>query len=399
MGRDLRQTGRPGVTLKPTAPPPMHASGWRSIALLASAHRPLFLLTAMYAVLAMAVWLAVLGGVLPGDGLAIGAQWHGHEMIFGFAAAGLAGFSMAAVPNWTGTPLFRGGVVVLVVALWLAGRVGALLPGLGWLDLLFLPTVAGLTLARIVRARNHRNLQVPAMFLALAGLDAWHHLDPDAHALRPAVHVVVAVVALVAGRIVPAFTRNALRQRGMTVDCTTPKWLDRLAVPAVLAVAVAEIAAPQSVAGAGLAAFAAVVLLARMARWHSLESRSQPILWILHLGYLWLPLGLALEAAAVFCAWPSPTAALHALTAGAIGTMILAVATRAALGHSGRPLKVSPPIIVAYVLVLAAAAVRVFVPGTFAIFTAGTLWCLSFAVFFAVYFPILTRPRVDGKPG
>ena len=374
--------------------------GQRGPAILASGHRPLFLLTGGYAVLAMAVWLLALGGLLPAvDGLIIGPLWHGHEMVFGFAAAALGGFSMAAVPNWTGPPLFRGGVVLGLAVAWLAGRVGAMVPEWGWLDLLFLPTVAALTLSRIIRARNHRNLQVPGMFLALAGLDAWHHLDADAHALRPAVHVVIALVALVGGRVVPAFTRNALRHQGVDVDCTTPKWLDRLAVPSVLAVAVAEIVAPGSGASAALAGLAAAVLLARMWRWHSLDTSGQPIVWILHAGYLWLPLGLALEAGAIGLGWPSPAAALHALTVGAIGVMIMAVASRAALGHSGRPLQVGAPIVMAYVLVLSAAAVRVFVPGTTAIFVSGTLWCLSFLLFSVVYAPILVRPRIDGRPG
>lgn len=384
------------TTPPPATPSPSPVGG---VAVLASAHRPLFLLTGLYAVLAMAVWLAVLGGVLQADGLEIGPKWHGHEMIFGFGAAALGGFSMAAVPNWTGTPLFRGGVVVVVVAAWLAGRLGALLPEYGWLDLLFLPTVAGLTLRRIVGARNHRNLQVPCMFFALAGLDLWHHLDPQAQALRPAVFVMLAVVALVAGRIVPAFTRNALRRQGSAVDCTTPRWLDRLAVPAVLAVALAEVAMPQSRVAGALAALAAVVLLARMRRWHSFKTGGQPILWILHVAYVWLPLGLALCATAAFLGWPTPSAALHALTAGAIGTMVLAVATRAALGHSGRPLQVSTAITGAYLLIIAAAAIRVFVAAAEGIFIAGGLWCLGFAIFSAVYLPVLTRPRVDGRPG
>ncbi len=375
------------------------ADDWRGPALLASGHRPLFLLTGIWSVLAMAAWMAGLGGLLPASADTIGMSWHGHEMLFGFAGAALGGFLMAAVPNWTGTGPFRGTIVVVLVGLWLAGRVGNLMPGLGWLDLAFLPVVALLALGRIVRARNHRNIQVPLMLLALAGLDTWHHLDADARALRPAVHVVVALVALVGGRVVPAFTRNALRRQGLEVDCTTPKWLDRLAVPSVLAVAVAEMAVPSSMTTAALAALSALILLARMRHWQSLATIRQPILWILHLGYIWLPVGLALEASAVFAGWPSPFAALHGLTAGAIGVMVLAVASRAGLGHSGRPLVVGPAITLAYVLVLASAAVRVFATGASAIFVAGTLWCLGFGLFAWVYAPILVQPRVDGRPG
>mgnify|MGYP002630124238 CR=1 FL=1 len=366
-------------------------------ALLRSGHRPFFLLAGLYAVVAMGLWLAAWSGHAPLTMMTM--SWHGHEMIFGFAVAAVAGFLTAAVPKWTGSAPFAGPIVPLLVAVWLLGRVAMVFAPIAWLDLIFLPLLAVLVAHRVIVARNKRNYQVPALLIALAALNAMTHFGPPSQALRVAVHIVVALVALIAGRIIPAFTSNALSQAGKSVKCTTPRWLDVLAVPAVVAVALAEWFAPGTLWNGAIALFAAAVLAVRMVGWKTVETRHSPILWILHAAYLWLPIGLGLEGAiALGLPW-NPYAALHALTAGAIGTMILAVASRAALGHSGRPLKVSKATTAAYVLVLLAAAVRVALPGTHAVWTSGLLWMAGFGLFSYDYAPILTRPRIDGRPG
>ncbi len=368
---------------------------YRGPILLASGHRPFFLLAALYAALAVPMWLLAWRGILP-----LTSTWHGHEMVFGFAIAAIAGFLLAAVPKWTNAQPLRGPRVALLVALWLVGRAAMWLHGAAWLDLLFLPTLAALLAEPILRARNRRNYGVPAMLMALWLLDVLFQYGSPSLALRVAAYVVTTLIALIAGRIVPTFTRNALKIAGDPAhDCHTPRWLDALAVPAVLAVAATELVLPMSQASGVAALLAAVVLGARMAGWRTWQTRRLPIVWILHVGYAFVPLGLALKAVADLGGPIGTFAALHALTAGAMGVMILAVASRAALGHAGLPLVVTRPTIAAYVLVILGALLRVAVAHPHAVLLAGVLWSAGYALFSWVYWPILTLPRVDGQPG
>jgi uncharacterized protein involved in response to NO len=269
-----------------------------------------------------------------------------------------------------------------------------------WLDLLFLPVFAAFILVDIVRARNTRNYQVPAILFGLAGLNALYHFYDPLVALHAAIYLIATLIALIGGRIVPAFTQNALRMAlRRNVDCATPRWIEFVAVPSVVAVVLAELLAPHSAIGGIAALVAGSVLLIRMAHWHSFKTLGMPIVWILHVGYLWVPVGFLLKAASDLGHFFPHSAALHALSAGAIGTMIMAVASRAALGHAGLPLVVSRWTVLAYALVIAGALMRVFAPHDHALIPAGVLWSLGYAVFAAVYGPILIRPRVDGLPG
>ena len=368
---------------------------YRGPILLASGHRPFFLFAGLYAALALPMWLLAWRGILP-----LTSTWHGHEMIFGFALAAIAGFLLAAVPKWTNSKPLQGPRVALLMALWLLGRVAMWLPGLALLDLLFLPVLAVLLGREILRAGNRRNYGVPVLLLALWGIDVLFHFGQPNLALRVATYLVTTLIALIAGRIVPTFTRNALKMAGdPNHECVTPRWLDVLAVPTVLAVAVTELAAPLSQASGLTALLAALVLGARMLRWRTWQTRTLPIVWILHVGYAFVPVGLALKAVADLGGPIGIFAALHALTAGGIGVMILAVASRAALGHAGLPLQVSRLTVAAYVLVIAGAVLRVAVPHPHVVLLSGVLWSLGYAVFAAVYWPILTKPRVDGQPG
>jgi uncharacterized protein involved in response to NO len=368
---------------------------YRGPAVLAAGHRPFFLAAGLWAASALALWVAALAGLVP-----LSASWHGHEMLFGFAVAAIAGFLMAAVPKWTNGETILGTRLAILLALWLTGRVAMIEGSAPWLDLLFLPSFAGFILADILRARNTRNYQVPAMLFGLAGLNALYHFYDDILALHAATYLVTALIALIGGRIVPAFTQNALRMAyRREITCWTPSWIETVAVPSVIAVVLAELFATDTWLSAGAALVAGSILLVRMAGWHSWKTRHMPIVWILHVGYAWVPVGYLLKAASEFAHLVPHTAALHALTAGAIGTMILAVASRAALGHVGLPLKVSRWTVLAYLLVIAGATLRVAVPHPHAMMLAGVLWSLGYGVFSVVYFPILTRPRVDGLPG
>lgn len=371
---------------------PAHA--YAGSVMLASGHRPFFLMAALAAAGLLPLWLAAWSGYVPLD-----AAWHGHEMVFGFAGAAIGGFLMAAVPKWTNCPPITGHRLMLLIGLYLAGRVGMVAGhGLEWADVLFLPVLAGWVLADIHQARSRRNYQVPVLLLALTGLNIAWHLG-QTQALWAGIYLIAGLIALIGGRIVPAFTQSGLRMAGQRVETATPAWMDVAAVPAVLAVVAAEVVAPLSPASGLTALVAGMLLLVRMAGWQTLRTSRLPLVWILHAGYVWVPVGFLLKAAADLGGWVAPTAALHALTTGAIGVMILAVASRAALGHSGRPLVPSRWTVAAYVLVLAAAVLRVAVPHGHAMLAAGGLWTLGWLVFAVVYWPILTRPRIDGLPG
>ncbi|HEX6979498.1 MAG TPA: NnrS family protein [Alphaproteobacteria bacterium] len=368
---------------------------YRGPAVLASGHRPFFLVAGLYAALGLALWVCAYAGLLP-----LTMTWHGHEMVFGFAVAAISGFLMAAVPKWTGGPVIRGPLLVGLLLLWLAGRIAMAADVATWIDLLYLPVFASIILVDIVRARNVRNYQVPAMLFGLVGLNAFYHFGDPENALHAAIYLIAALIALIGGRIVPAFTQNALRLALRSdIRCTTPRWLDVLAVPSVILVVATELFLPYSPVGAVAALLAGTLLLVRMAGWQTFRTLGMPIVWILHVGYAWVPVGFLLKGIADLGYWIPHGAALHALTAGAIGTMILAVASRAALGHAGLPLVVSRGTVLAYVLVIAGAALRVLVPSGVALIAAGALWSFGYALFAVIYWPILTRPRVDGLPG
>ncbi|MCB2099694.1 MAG: NnrS family protein [Rhodobacterales bacterium] len=371
-------------------------SGYEGPVLLSSGHRPFFLLAGLWAVAGLGLWVAALNGHLN-----LGSTWHGHEMLWGFAVAAISGFLMAAVPKWTNRKPFMGTKVLVLVLLWLAGRVAMVTGVMPWIDLVYLPVLAVLMAIEIITVGNKRNLVVPAVLLALSAVNGLYHLHDPALALRVATYLVAALVALIGGRIVPAFTQNALRMAlgDRTISCETPKALDIAAVPLVFLVAVTELAWPETTLTGVVALAAGGVLAVRMLRWQTAKTLSLPLVWILHAGYVWVPLGFLMKAGADLGLGIDPSAALHALTAGAVGVMILAVASRAALGHSGRPLEPATATVAAYYLVLAAAVVRVFAPIGDATTVAGLLWVVGYGLFSAVYWPILTRPRIDGLPG
>jgi uncharacterized protein involved in response to NO len=220
-----------------------------------------------------------------------------------------------------------------------------------------------------------------------------------------ALDVILLLITIIGGRIVPAFTANALRARGETTNLRSNPWVERAVIGAMLAVIVTDMFAPnQRIAGA-VAGLAALVQAWRLSGWGSLRTLRDPLVWSLHLAYAWLPLGLALKAIHLLTGAPGSAYWLHALTIGVAASMILAVMTRAALGHTGRPLVPAKAIAVAYALLSCAALVRVFgpslLPGHYlwSVLGAGLLWALAFLLFLIVYTPILARPRVDSRPG
>lgn len=394
----------------PAAPPAHAGPVW-----FARGFRVFFLLAGIYAVVSLGTWIALFRGwaVLP-TGFAP-PFWHAHEMLFGYAVAAAAGFLLTAVPNWTGTAPVQGWPLAGLAALWLAGRIAVWaapwLPGavVAAVDLAFLPVLAALMARALWPARKPKNFAFVGLLAVLFAANLHGYVPflggAQEQGLLLAVDVMALLIVIVGGRITPSFTAAALRPRESAPAVATYAWLERASILSVVAVVGFEAggAPPWLLGAAALAAGAANT--ARLAGYRSRHTWTQPLLWSLHLGYAWVCLGLLLKGVSAFIpAWPA-TAALHALTAGGIGTMTLAVMSRAALGHTGRPLTAPAPVAWAYGLVSAAAGVRVFVPIVApalyvdGMVAAGVLWVAAFGLFVAVYAPILLRPRVDGQPG
>ena len=379
--------------------------------------RPFFLAAGLYAVVAVAAWAFVLrAGAAPFGALAP-MLWHGHEMLYGFIGAAIGGFLLTAVPSWTATRGFAGAPLMLLAALWLAGRIAfaaaGLLPfaAIAALELAYLPVLAFLIGRSLLRARN-RNFPMLVIVAVLWGIDAAFlraaaagNVGAADLALRAGIGLVLLLVTIIGGRIVPAFTANALRSRGKTADIRSWKPVEAAAIGAMALAVIVDAALPLSAWAGAVAAVAAVAQAVRLSGWRSLRTLDDPIVWVLHAAYAWLPLGLALKAVNHFAgaAWTAHW--LHALTIGAAATMILAVMTRASLGHTGRPLAVGRSIALAYGLLLLAALLRVFGPSLLPVSYLGTVeaaalaWIAGYGIFVVVYAPILTLERADGKPG
>jgi uncharacterized protein involved in response to NO len=342
--------------------------------------------------------------------------WHGHEMVFGLVAAAIAGFLLTASPVWTGGPALTGKPLAALVALWATGRIAlaaaSILPRalVAGLDVAFLPAVSLAVLRTLRGSRQYRNYGIAALLLVLALANAAMHAealgllsDLAGRALRFAVDVVVVLLLVIGGRITPAFTQNALRRRGSDAVVRSSPWLNAAAVGAAGALALASLLFGRGAETGVLAAIAGLAAAARLAAWQSWETRSDPLLWSLHAGAAWAAAGLLLVAASDLGAPIPPSAGLHALTAGAIATTILAVMTRVGLGHTGRPLVPRKGTVGCYALAHAAAGLRVaaaFAGDHPALLVASSLaWSAAFGIFAICYWPILTTPRPDGRPG
>ncbi len=379
--------------------------------------RPFFLAAGWYAVIAIGLWLwFYLAGIAP-FGRLPAFQWHAHEMLFGFIAAAIAGFMLTAVPSWTGERGFAGRPLVLLASLWLAGRVAMACAGVlpfavvAVAELAFMPALAATIAPSLLRTsnRNAPLLLVLFVFWAVDGAFLYALRDGDflvaSRALRLALDLVLVLVTVIGGRIVPAFTASALRRRGAEIRLRTHRAVEATAIGGMVVLVFADLVAPLHWITAAITLVTAGAHVARIAGWQTLKTFSEPIVWVLHAAYLWLPVGLLLKAAWLLAGWAWTAHWPHALGAGAAATMILAVMTRASLGHTGRPLVVARPIAWAYALLIAAAAVRVFGPAVLplsyghVIACAAVLWIAAFLLYVRVYTPILLLPRADGKPG
>jgi len=384
--------------------------------------RPFFLGAAVFAALLMSLWLGFVADLAAGGTgawLRVAGSpyaWHAHEMVFGFAAAAIAGFLLTAVPNWTGALPLSGAPLTGLFLLWCAGRLamafsGWLPPLAAAIDIAFLPVLGAVAAQQLFLKPAARNLVFLVLIavlvagnvvfhLAAAGLIAADPLD----LLRQGLLVVGVMIAIIGGRIIPAFTHNWLNLKRPAAP--RPRRIGPLDAGAIVSIAAILLArllgAPAPVEGA-IALLAATLNGVRLALWRGWETRSEPIVWILHAGYAWLVIALALMAAASLTDIVPASLAHHALGTGAVGVMILAVMSRASLGHTGRRIVAPRAVVVAYGLANLAAVLRVAGPLLAPELTrellvlAGVAWIGAFSVFAAVYAPILTTPRVPGR--
>lgn len=380
---------------------------------LSYAFRPFFLLNAVFAVVVILLWVAVLTGRGPATLPANTVLWHGHEMLVGFVLATVAGFVLTAAATWTGREPVNGLPLALLVLAWLAGRCVMLLAGVLpalivlLVDMVFPVALLGFVAREIIAARSKRNYPIVAITLVFAVLNLVYHLGRigtiaggDRLALLLFVHTVLLLISVIGGRVIPNFTANWLRARGHARMPANNALLGQASIFLTLLVGIAA-----SVASAnpitGVIAFAAAALHAvRLIQWRGFATTGEPLMLVLHVAYCWLPIGYALVGCAVFGWFVAPAIALHALTIGAIGTMILAMTTRVSLGHTGRPLIAARTTAVAYVLLTLAVLARIAGPlfttnAQAAITWSAAGWVVAFAIFVWVYWPVLAGPRID----
>ncbi len=382
----------------------------RGFALFALGFRPFFLLAAAAAALLVPLWIAMLTGLLPLAPILPAMVWHGHEMVFGFAAAVIVGFLLTAAQNWTGLSTPSGWPLAALAALWLAGRVVlfSAMPVLAAVvDVSFL-IVSALVLARVlIRAGNRRNYFIPILLTVLARANALTHAGSHGWlAVSPltGLHLAVALVTLletvIAGRIVPSFTANALR--------TTPwknAYVDRVAIAGTaVALGLWAFDAPAGLTGF-VALIAGIVQAARVWGWRPLATLRTPLLWVLHLSHAWIVVALFLLAA-VGAGLAEPTPVLHLLTVGGMGGLIIGMITRTAIGHTGRLLRIGRVETACYVLLQLSVILRVLPQFgllgeayTVVLWHSAMAWSACFALYVVKFAPILINPRVDGQPG
>lgn len=382
-----------------------------SPAFLRGGFRPFFFGGPAWAIVALALWLTTLAGSVTLPTAFDPLAWHRHEMLFGFVGAVIAGFLLTAIPNWTGRLPIAGTSLAALFALWLAARLAVLFSAsvgpaaAALLDVGFYVVMAALAAREVLAAKN-RNVPIVGLVLLFGLADALDHagaagrLADEGLGWRFGLSLVVVMISLVGGRIVPSFTRNWLAKRGVREGLPgQPSRFDLATIAASAAALVAWIAAPNSVAAGILLGVAAVLQALRLARWSGLRTVGDSLVFILHVGYAWVPIGLALLSASILDSAIPRSAAIHALTSGAMGTMILAVMTRATLGHTGRELRASPQTAFLYGLVTLGALLRVaaslgLVDYRIGLEFSGVAWAGAFLIFLFAYGPFLFRPRL-----
>ncbi|MGH1357373.1 MAG: NnrS family protein [Burkholderiaceae bacterium] len=401
MDTDALPILQPGASVSP----PPH--GWPVFRL---GFRAFYLAAASFGVLAVPLWIAVFLGAVPLDLVVSPLLWHAHEMLFGFATAVIIGFLLTAGKLWTGLATPRGPWLAALTALWLLGRAtafGSSYALYAWIDLALLLTVAVIFTRLIIKSRNWRNLPIAAVLLLLIVSNSLFHLAVSGIAelspLKPlygGLALIVLIECLMAGRVIPAFTKSVNRGLQLNTNALTEKLVFAVTAMALALWIFSGPALPTAIA----LALAGALHLARQAQWHPRATLKRPILWILHASYAWLAVGFGLLAASQM-GWVAATAGIHSLAIGATGGLIIGMMTRTARGHTGRPIHASRTEVLAYGLIMATAVIRVFVPLVAphtlpaALVLAAICWSTAFALYLVVFAPWLLSTRLDGKDG
>ncbi|MEP4545433.1 MAG: NnrS family protein [Saccharospirillum sp.] len=380
---------------------------------LSYAFRPFFLANALYAIVAILAWVAYLFGGWPIPLTWSPLHWHSHEMLFGWVPAAIAGFLLTAMTNWTGARPLAGGKLLALLLLWVAGRLMFLTASIwpAWLvalvDLSFLATLAVYVAVVLVSHKNHRNLMlVGVLTVLLAGNGLMHlgFITGSSHWLNSGeqlgLSLVTLLMAVIAGRIVPAFTGNWLRLNGKNSLVRRPAWLDRAALLSIALLIPLDLLPVSSSVTGPLAVFAGLTNGLRLALWQGVHTWREPLLWVLHLAYAWLGLSLVFRGLSDLSLLSATHFWQHSLGLGAMATLILGVMTRVALGHTGRPLKLPRHAIWSYWLITLATLLRLaasaqWLDYRWAVNFSALAWILAFGVFIACYTTILITPRTD----
>ena len=377
-------------------------------ALLSFGFRPFFLLAGLFAVLAIGVWLPAYEGEVRLRTAFDPIAWHAHEMLYGYLAAAATGFLLTAIPNWTGRLPIRGRPLALLAGLWLAGRVVvAASEQTGWLvalliDCGFLFAVFAAILREVVSGKNYSNLKVVTLvFILLAGNVTFHieaHVTGAADVgIRLGLAGMMLLVMVIGGRIIPSFTRNWLARRP---EGRMPVAFNRFDVAVILCSAIALgawVAAPAAVPTSLALAIAGCLQLIRLARWAGERTLTDRLVLVLHVAYLFVPVGFLLLAGGERFGLPA-SAGIHAWTVGAMTTLTLAVMTRATLGHIGRALSANRATEVVYGAIVAAAVLRIVAAlagaqANLLLHLSALAWIIAFVAFVASYGPMLLRPK------
>jgi len=382
----------------------------QGLPLLRLGFRPFYIGGALLAALIVPLWVALFLGWDRVTPVVAPLLWHAHEMLFGFAAAIIVGFLMTAGKAWTGLATPRGPALAGLALLWLAARVASVTGPYAVyavLDLALLPVVALVLIRLLLRARNHRNLPLGLILVLLATANTVFHLSVmGVLALSPltplyaGLALIVMIECVMAGRVIPAFTMAVTPG----LKLVAPVWRERAVLGSTaLGLALWVLVTPGWL-GMGVLLLASGLHLWRLLAWQPAVTVKRPILWILHASYAWIAVGLALLGLAQM-GWVPVTAGVHALAVGATGGLIIGMMTRTARGHTGRPLVVSRPEVLAYGMVMLAAVLRVLAPlltpdwYTSSVVAAAALWSVAFLIYLWVFTPWWMQTRLDGKDG
>lgn len=385
---------------------------WNGPAILGYGFRPFFLGAALFAGVAMVGWIGALTGLWSIPSAFGPVEWHAHEFLWGYLSAVVAGFMLTAVPNWTGRLPIVGGPLAWLWSSWALGRLVVFfseeLPPLltAGVDLLFLALLIAMLGREIVAGRNWRNLKVLLLVGFLMAGNAVFHLESlsgnplsQGYGIRLGIGSAILLIAVIGGRIIPSFTRNWLARRSPGPMPEPFGGLDKMAIVVTALALFLWVILPEELLTAWALLAAGVMNLLRLGRWAGWRSMPEPLVSILHVSYVFVPVGFLLIAASVF--WPDQvpsSVAIHAWTSGAISLMTLAVMTRASLGHSGMPLTANRQISAIYILALTAALTRItsgLLPETlWLLHVAALSWILAFVLFVGIYAPLFFKPRL-----